>query len=174
MSQAARPAGRPTQAAQATQPGPAPGGAVVVRGATARDLPVLVELLGQLFTLEADFRPDPARQRRGLSELLAAQDRATVLVAERHGQVVGMVTGQQVTSTAEGGPSIWVEDLVVAEGARGAGAGRALLEALGGWAEGRGATRLQLLVDEENLPALGFYRRLGWRPTQLRTLRRPP
>lgn len=174
MSQAVRSAGRPTQAAQATQPGPAPGGAVVVRGATARDLPVLVELLGQLFTMEADFRPDPSRQRRGLSELLAAQDRATVLVAERDGQVVGMVTGQQVTSTAEGGPSIWVEDLVVAEGARGAGAGRALLDAMGGWAEGRGATRLQLLVDEENLAALGFYRRLGWSPTQLRTLRRQP
>lgn len=157
----------------AAQPTSAAGPATV-RSATARDLPALVELLGLLFTLEADFKPDPARQRRGLSELLAAQDRATVLVAERDGQVIGMVTGQQVTSTAEGGTSIWVEDLVVAEGARGAGAGRALLEALGGWAEGRGATRLQLLVDEENLPALGFYRRLGWRPTQLRTLRRAP
>jgi len=63
---------------------------------------------------------------------------------------------------------------VVAEPEQGRGAGRALVDAAAAWARGRGATRLQLLVDEENLPALGFYRRLGWRPTQLRALRLRP
>lgn len=136
------------------------------------DLDDLARLLGLLFALEADFAPDEVRQRRGLAAMLAEPARRTVLVAERGWAVVGMVTGQLLVSTAEGGPAVLVEDLVVAEAARGAGLGRALVEALEGWARERGATRVQLLVDEENLSALGFYRRLGWGPTQLRALRR--
>jgi GNAT superfamily N-acetyltransferase len=145
-----------------------------LRPAAPGDLDDLVRLLGALFALEADFTPDPARQRRGLAAMLADPARRAVLVAERDGALVGMVTGQVVVSTAEGGPSVLVEDLVVEEAARGAGLGRALVAAIEGWARERGATRVQLLVDEENLPALGFYRRLGWQPTQLRALRRFP
>jgi ribosomal protein S18 acetylase RimI-like enzyme len=162
------------QGSQDTGPDASADAEVAVRPAAPDDLPALVTLLGTLFSLEADFEPDPARQRRGLAALLAARDRARVLVAELEGAVVGMVTGQLVVSTAEGGPSAWVEDLVVDEGARGAGAGRALLEVLSAWARERGASRLQLLVDEENLPALAFYQRMGWGPTQLRALRRRP
>jgi GNAT superfamily N-acetyltransferase len=143
-----------------------------VRPAAPGDLDDLVRLLGLLFALEADFEPDAARQRRGLAAMLADPARRTVLVAERGGAVVGMVTGQLLVSTAEGGPSVLLEDLVLVEPARGGGLGRALVEALEAWARERGATRVQLLVDEENLAALGFYRRIGWRPTQLRALRR--
>lgn len=143
-----------------------------IRPAAPGDLDDLVRLLGALFELEADFAPDPVKQRRGLAAMLAEPARRTVLVAEWAGQVVGMVTGQVVVSTAEGGPSVLLEDLVLTEGARGAGLGRGLVEALEAWARERGATRVQLLVDEENRPALGFYRRLGWAPTQLRVLRR--
>lgn len=146
----------------------------VIRRAEPADVEGLVRLLGVLFGLEADFRPDAARQRRGLEALLAAPMTSLVLVAERGGAVVGMVTGQLLVSTAEGGPSALVEDLVLDEGARGAGLGRALLDAVEGWARARGATRLQLLVDQENGPALGFYRRLGWQATRLRALRRHP
>ena len=146
--------------------------APVVRRAEAGDLPALVGLLGILFTLEADFQPDPARQRRGLEALLATPQASLVLAAEAGGAVVGMVTGQLLVSTAQGGPSLLVEDLVVAEAARGAGLGRALLAAAEAWGRSRGATRVQLLVDEENLAALAFYRRLAWQPTQLRALRR--
>lgn len=143
-----------------------------VRPAGPADLDVLVRLLGLLFALEADFQPDPARQRRGLAAMLADPEARRVLVAEQEGRVVGMVTGQLLVSTAEGAPSVLVEDLVLEEAARGAGLGRSLLEAIEAWGRGRGATRLQLLVDQENGPALGFYRWLGWRPTQLLALRR--
>jgi GNAT superfamily N-acetyltransferase len=143
-----------------------------IRPAAPGDLDDLTRLLGLLFALEADFTPDEARQRRGLAAMLAEPARRAVLVAEHGGAVAGMITGQLLVSTAEGGPAVLAEDLVVAEVARGAGLGRALVEALERWARERGATRVQLLVDEENLAALGFYRRLGWRPTQLRALRR--
>ncbi|HEX9401801.1 MAG TPA: GNAT family N-acetyltransferase [Anaeromyxobacter sp.] len=145
---------------------------VRIRCAQEPDLPALIRLLGVLFALEADFAPDPARQRAGLALMLDDPLRRAVLVAERDGVVVGMVTAQLVVSTAEGAPSALVEDLVVAAAERGRGVGRALAAAIEAWAVGRGATRLQLLADRENGPALAFYARLGWRTTQLVCLRR--
>ena len=78
-----------------------------------------------------------------------------------------MCTGQLVVSTAEGGPALLVEDVVVDANHRGRGVGRALLAALADWARGRGVRRLQLLADGTNGPALAFYDRLGWRATAL-------
>ena len=130
------------------------------------DLERLVGLLDLLFTIEADFRPDPARQQQGLA-LLLDDERARVLVAERADGVVGMCTGQLVVSTAEGGPALLVEDVVVDANHRGRGVGRALLAALADRARGRGVRRLQLLADGTNGPALAFYDRLGWRATAL-------
>jgi GNAT superfamily N-acetyltransferase len=146
--------------------------ALRVRPAATSDLEVLVRLLGQLFSIEADFHADPERQRLGLALLLAERRRAAVLVAERRGAVVGMVTAQLAVSTAEGGRSALVEDMIVDEAERGMGAGRALLEAIEEWARRSGATRLQLLADRENAPALRFYERMGWSRTRLVCLRR--
>jgi len=145
---------------------------ISIRKATAADVEALVPLLADLFSIEADFRPDVERQRRGLALLLAAPAQSLVLVAERGGEVVGMVTVQLVVSTAEGAQSGLLEDMVVAPAARGRGIGRRLLEAAEGWTRERGATRLQLLADRENGPALRFYERMGWRGTRLVCLRR--
>lgn len=143
-----------------------------VRRATASDVSTLVRLLGRLFSIETDFRPDPGRQRAGLALMLAEEDRRAVLVAERAGEVVGMVTAQLVVSTAEGGLSALVEDMFVEPHERGLGVGRELLREIEGWAHERGASRLQLLADRENSAALAFYERMGWRGTQLVCLRR--
>lgn len=145
---------------------------LAVRAARPGDLEAMVRLLGELFSIESDFQPDAARQRRGLALLLEDPARCALLVAERAGVVVGMVTAQLVVSTAEGAPSALVEDMVVAARERGHGAGKALLRALEGWAAARGATRLQLLADRDNAPALAFYARMGWRPTALVCWRR--
>ncbi|HEX9180566.1 MAG TPA: GNAT family N-acetyltransferase [Burkholderiales bacterium] len=139
-----------------------------ISAATAADIPELLCLLETLFSIEQDFRPDPARQRRGLERLLARPDMARVAVArDTAGAVLGMASAQLVISTAEGAPAAWIEDVVVAEGHRGAGIGRALLAAVLDWARQRGATRAQLLADLDNAPALGFYDRLGWKATRL-------
>ena len=145
---------------------------VRIRPAVPADVDALAALLRQLFELEADFRPDEARQRKGLSLMLDDPDRRAVLVAERGGAVVGMVTAQLVVSTAEGGPSALLEDMVVLAPARGRGVGGELLRAIEAWARARGATRLQLLADRENGPALAFYARMGWAGTRLVCLRR--
>lgn len=138
----------------------------LIRSAAQEDVEQLVELLRLLFSIEEDFSADTTRQRRGL-EMMLATERGHVLVAEENGQVVGMCTGQVVISTAEGGPAILVEDMVVAPSHRGQGLGRQLLSRLTDWARGQGATRMQLLADCNNQPALDYYRHLGWQETAL-------
>lgn len=145
-------------------------GRVKIRSAQPADLAGLVSLLSALFAIEEDFVFDEPRQLRGLS-LLLADERGCVLVAEAQGRVIGMCTGQLLVSTAEGGLSLLVEDVVVYEQWRGRGVGRLLLEAISDWAKANQVSRLQLLADRNNIPALDFYRSLGWQTTELICLR---
>jgi ribosomal protein S18 acetylase RimI-like enzyme len=55
-----------------------------------------------------------------------------------------------------------VDALVVAEGARRRGNGRALMDAAAAWARQRGATRVVLTVWAGNSAARAFYRSLGY------------
>ena len=144
---------------------------LTVRPAETTDMARLVALLRQLFAIEEDFRIDEERQRRGLAMLLDSPQ-ALILVAEAAGQVIGMCSGQLLVSTAEGGPALLMEDVVVAEGFRGCGAGRLLVTAMADWAARRGACRLQLLADRDNSLALSFYLAIGWQTTRLICLRR--
>ncbi len=144
---------------------------LVIDNAVPADIPALVELLAELFSIEADFQPDTERQVVGLSLLLSRPEQAVIKVARQAGQVVGMVSAQLVISTAQGTPSAWVEDMVVSAAFRGGGLGRALLLAAQEWAKARGASRLQLLVDTDNHAALAYYQHLGWEGTQLQARR---
>lgn len=141
-----------------------------IRPAQSADLDSLVSLLHTLFTIEEDFSFDDARQRLGLS-LMLANERGCVLVAEAEGRVVGMCTGQLLVSTAEGGLSLLVEDVVVDRQWRGQGVGRLLMTAISDWAKTKKVSRLQLLADRNNEPALDFYRSQGWQTTALICLR---
>ncbi|MGZ8216028.1 N-acetyltransferase family protein [Methylomagnum sp.] len=146
---------------------------ILIRPAEPRDVDGMVALLKSLFGIEADFAFDESRQRAGL-RLLLQRGNGHVLVAEREGRVVGMGSVQTVVSTAEGGLSGWVEDVVVAEDCQGQGIGRRLLERLEGWAIDHGVSRLQLLADRNNDAALRFYERMGWGGTALVALRKHP
>ncbi|MDZ4099751.1 MAG: GNAT family N-acetyltransferase [Methylophilaceae bacterium] len=141
---------------------------VTITQAQATDIPALVDLLAELFSIEQDFQPDYEKQMRGLYMLLTDTERSTVLVARNIDQkILGMVTAQLVISTAEGAYSAWVEDMVVTANARGKGIGRKLLEQINVWAKSKGASRAQLLVDLDNQSALDYYHHLAWQSTRL-------
>jgi len=133
----------------------------------------MTALLRELFSMEADFIVDEQRQRRGLHLMLdGCLKHRCIKVAEVKGQVIGMGTAQTLISTAEGGIVALVEDVVVDLQCRGQGIGRKLMASLEDWSRRRGATRMQLLADRDNLSALDFYDKIGWRLTQLICLRR--
>ncbi|SNS02117.1 Ribosomal protein S18 acetylase RimI [Humidesulfovibrio mexicanus] len=159
--------------------------AFTIRQAREADMRELVELLGLLFGIESDFAPDAARQRAGLSLLLGKGAGLVLAATARSGQpqdapvadcdperVVGMATAQVVVSTAEGGPALLVEDVVVRPQWRGRGVGRALLSRIEAWGIGLGATRLQLLADRHNTASHAFYASCGYASTNLVCLRR--
>ncbi|HEY0268057.1 MAG TPA: GNAT family N-acetyltransferase [Methyloradius sp.] len=141
---------------------------IIFDDAQLSDIPALIELLNDLFSIEKDFKPDSEKQFRGLKMLIESPATGVIKVArDSQTKVVGMVSAQLVISTAQGAPSAWVEDMIVSKTYRAGGVGKQLLAEAITWAKSKGATRAQLLVDMENIPALGYYAHLGWQSTQL-------
>jgi GNAT superfamily N-acetyltransferase len=141
---------------------------------TARreDLPQLVALLGVLFSQEADFSPDAAKQRRALELLLSNEHSGAVFVArERGGRAVAMASLVYTVSTAEGGKAALFEDLVVHPEHRGQGIGTALLRFVIEEAKKRGVLRLTLLTDMQNERAQALYRKLGFADSSMKPMR---
>jgi GNAT superfamily N-acetyltransferase len=82
-------------------------------------------------------------------------------VAEVDGAVVGYALWFRNFSTWRGVHGIYLEDLYVRPGARGGGAGRALLTALARECVEHGYARLEWSVLDWNTPAIRFYEALG-------------
>ncbi len=132
------------------------------RLAQPADLDAMVALLALLFTQEAEFEPDAARQRAGLALLLAEPALGSVLVAVRAGRVVGMVALLFTLSSALGTRVALLEDLVLEPALRGFGHGRSLLEAAIAHGVARGCARVTLLTDVDNQRAQRLYTERGF------------
>ena len=145
-----------------------------IRQAKAVDIEALVRLLGCLFEIEEDFSFEPEKQKRGLKMLLNRKDVSCVFVAEHSTDktILGMCSVQTLISTAEGGLSALIEDVVVSPDCRGEGIGRKLLQSAEKWAMENNITRCQLLYDRTNHKALGFYKSCRWSETRLVCLRK--
>lgn len=140
--------------------------------ATAADLDAMADLLAELFTLESDFRPERDKQLRGLRLILESPQIGRLFVLRDGGVVVGMANALITVSTAEGRPVLLLEDVIVKAAYRGRGLGRRLVEHVLAWAAGAGMTRVTLLADQGNAPALAYYARLGFAPSAMKVLRR--
>ena len=144
---------------------------LVLGAATKKDLPRLVELLGVLFALEADFVPDAQKQTRGLEVILGDARIGRIYVAREAGQVVGMVSTLYTVSTAEGGKAAWLEDMVVDSACRGRGIGAELLAHAVVGAREAGCVRITLLSDEDNAQAHAVYAAEGFQFSGMRPMR---
>lgn len=141
---------------------------VKIENADSDDIPALVVLLDELFSIEQDYQSNKDRQIAGIKLILNSTQHAIIKVAKNiNGEVIGMVSGQLVFSTSQGSPSVWVEDMIVDSQHRAHGVGKLLLNAVLAWAKQNGATRAQLLVDLDNAPAVGYYDHLGWQTSRM-------
>lgn len=143
-----------------------------MRAAAAGDEAELVLLWAQVEALHARiaprfFRAAPPPVER-VRQAIAAGGEHGLLVAERDGRVVGLVSLQLYDTPP--GPSLaprrraMVEEIVVEKAARRGGVGRALMDAAAAWSGARGAEELLLTVWAENRAAERFYRAIGYRP----------
>jgi GNAT superfamily N-acetyltransferase len=141
-------------------------------GAASRgDLARLTELLGVLFTQEAELAPDARKQRRALKFILENPEAGSIFVARQDGRIVAMASLIFTISTAEGGKAALFEDLVVAPERRGQGIGPRLLRHVIREAKKAGVLRLMLLTDGDNRRAQALYRRNGFVVSSMKPMR---
>jgi ribosomal protein S18 acetylase RimI-like enzyme len=92
------------------------------------------------------------------TETLVALETDTVFVAELEGTAAGYVAVEREGATMR------IEQLFVSLLHEGEGVGRQLLEYAEGYAISEGAERLQVVVEQDNRPALDLYRGRGFVP----------
>ena len=85
------------------------------------------------------------------------------LVAERDGEIVGIVHYIFHRSTWTKGPYCYLQDLFTASHARGGGVGRKLIEAVYERAKAEGASRVYWLTQESNTAARALYEQVAER-----------
>ena len=139
--------------------------------ATLKELPQMVELLGMLFTDEAEFQPDPGKQKRALEAILSNPGIGRLFVAREGKRVIAMASLLYTVSTAEGGKAAWFEDLVVHPDERKRGIGEALLKHVVEQARADGVLRITLLTDMQNERAQAMYRRAGFVGSPMKPMR---
>ena len=144
---------------------------VQLGAATRGELPQLVALLGMLFSQEAEFTPDAAKQARALAKILSDPTVGRVYVAREAGRVVAMASLLYSVSTAEGGLVASFEDLIVLPDRRRRGIASTLLAYVVEEARTQGVLRLTLLTDGDNTRAQALYAKLGFVPSGMLPMR---
>src|SRR5439155_9903111 len=110
----------------------------------------------------SDFRPDKAKQLRGLRLIFEQPSGGRVFVLRRDGVIVGMINLLFTISTAEGGFVILLEDLVIHKEYQGHGYGSKLLEHAINFARQKNFLRITLLTDRSEIRSQELFRRHGF------------
>lgn len=148
------------------------GPGVTIDFAQDSDLEAMADLLGELFTLESDFVAQRDHQLRALRLIFTTPHVGRLFALRVDGALAGMANALVTVSTAEGGSVLLLEDVIVKAPCRGRGYGRLLVDHVLSWACSEGMSRVTLLADRANAPALAFYARLGFTRSTMDVLRR--
>jgi GNAT superfamily N-acetyltransferase len=109
---------------------------------------------------DATALPD-AITRMTWSRFFDAYEPVHALVAEREGQLLGLVHYLFHRSTTSIAPNCYLQDLFTEDTARGKGVGRALIEAVYAQARAAGTGRVYWLTHESNETAMNLYDKLA-------------
>jgi GNAT superfamily N-acetyltransferase len=97
------------------------------------------------------------------SRFFDAYEPVHAVVAEKDGQLLGLVHYLFHRSTIMIGPSCYLQDLFTAESARGQGIARALIESVYDRAKAAGSQRVYWQTHETNLTAMKLYDKVAER-----------
>ncbi len=142
-----------------------------IEPATVEDLPQLADLLHDLFSREEDFKPDTAKQLRGLQLIIEQPNRGRIFVLRVHERIIGMINLLFTISTAEGGFVIILEDLVISHDHRGQSYGSQLVEHAKEFARQKDFLRITLLTDRPDEMSKHFFHRHGFQESKMVPMR---
>jgi GNAT superfamily N-acetyltransferase len=142
----------------------APNGEMtIVRSARREDVPVLLELFGELAAYEELTEEMRATAPLLEQALFGERPAASALIAERGDAIAGYALFFSTFSSFLAIEGVWLEDLFVRPAHRRAGVGRSLLAAVAANVRDTGGERLEWAALDWNELALGFYRGVGAR-----------
>ena len=144
----------------------------MVRPATHADVPTILRFIRELAAYEREPDAVEATEVSLSLALFGERPAAEAVIVEGGGEAVGFALFFHNFSTWTGKRGLYLEDLYVTPGARGQGAGRALLAHLAGLALDRGCARFEWSVLDWNTPAIQFYRKIGATPMEEWTIQR--
>ncbi|WP_225912228.1 GNAT family N-acetyltransferase [Nostoc flagelliforme] len=134
---------------------------ISIRHASQRDIPAIIELIH----LKAEFDGCPesveATPQKLEIDLFGENPLAFVLLAEVHGDAVGLATYHFIYSTFLAKPGIWLDDLYVKAEHRSHQVGQALMLRLRQIGQEKGCGRIDWTVAVSNERGIKFYERIG-------------
>jgi GNAT superfamily N-acetyltransferase len=135
---------------------------MAVRAATEGDLPALLVLLRGYCDFYEMSPSDEGLERVARGVIAAPEEEAFLLVAtDDDGEVVGIAVCVWSWSSLHGGRIVNLNDLFVAESARGAGHADALIQATAEVARRHGGESVNWLTATDNRRAQAVYDRVG-------------
>jgi GNAT superfamily N-acetyltransferase len=134
---------------------------VTIRPATADDCGLILDFIRELALYEKAPDAVVATEAQLREHGFGPHPAFEAIIAELDGKPVGMALFHTRFSTWLGRPTLYLEDIVVRESARGSGVGRRLMARLATIALERGWGRVDFHVLDWN-PARGFYQKLGF------------
>lgn len=137
---------------------------VQIRPATSYDAPVVLEMIRALADYEKLTHLVVATEDKIRATLFGEHPAADVLLAYQGQECIGFAVFYATYSTFLAQPGIFLEDVYVKPGARGQGAGLALLRSVAAVAQERGCGRVDWEVLDWNQPSIDFYNKLGATP----------
>ena len=132
----------------------------VIRKGKREDCPAVLKLIQELAIYERAEKEAELSVEELEQDGFGLQAIYELLIAEQHEQIIGMALFYEKYSTWKG-RSIYLEDLIVTEKARGIGAGKALFNAVAQEAKRRNSGRMEWQVLDWNQPAIDFYKKAG-------------
>jgi GNAT superfamily N-acetyltransferase len=133
---------------------------ITIRRATAEDCGLILDFIRELALYEKAPDAVVATEAQLREHGFGANPAFEAIIAELDGEPAGMALYHTRFSTWLGAPTLYLEDIVVREAARGSGVGRRLMARLATIALERGWGRIDFHVLDWN-PARRFYERLG-------------
>lgn len=129
------------------------------RVAKTEDIPVLCELLWELFSQEVEFTPNKEIQEKALKKIIEDENIGDIFVAVKKNKVIAMVNILYTISTALGEKVAILEDMVVFKEFKNQKIGSYLIEFTLDYLKKNSFKRVTLLTDSDNFNAHNFYKK---------------